>query len=84
MKEIVIIIMVLAIIKNVFVVCSSGKNRSSKKYKNYMINEQSRLFMEQQQREHERWAMEESLKSVTPFEHGGYDMHNGNSFNNFM
>lgn len=37
MKEIVIIIMVLAIIKNVFVVCSGGKNISGKKYKNYMI-----------------------------------------------
>lgn len=29
------------------------------------------------------WAMSESLKSCTPFEHGGYDMNQGNSFNNF-
>lgn len=27
------------------------------------------------------WSMEESLKSVTTFEHGGYDMDQGNSFN---
>lgn len=27
--------------------------------------------------------MEESRKSVTPFEQGSYDMHNGNSFNDF-
>lgn len=31
--------------------------------------------------EHLEWAMDESSKSVTPYEHGGYDMDNGNSFN---
>lgn len=84
MEGIVIIIMVLAIIKNIFVLCSGRKSTGSRKCKNYTMNEQNRLFMEQQQRENERWVMEESMKSVTPFEHGGYDMHNGNSFNNFM
>lgn len=28
------------------------------------------------------WAMEESRKSVMPFEMGGYEMNQGNSFNN--
>ena len=32
--------------------------------------------------EHNRWAMEESRKSVTPFEMGGYDMTQGNYWNN--
>lgn len=32
--------------------------------------------------EHNRWAMEEGRKSVTPFEMGGYDMTQGNSWNN--
>lgn len=44
-------------------------------------------FMDKMQRQQHQqfvdWSMEESRKSVTPFEQGGYDMHNGNSFNDF-
>jgi len=36
--------------------------------------------MEQQQQQR---FMDESIKSVTPFEHGGYDMTHRNSFNDF-
>lgn len=49
---------------------------------------QNRLFQDEMncqdqifQGEMNRQFMEESIKTVTPFEHGGYDMHNGNSFN---
>ncbi len=37
-------------------------------------------FMNDMQNQH---FMDESLKFVTPFEHGGYDLNQGNSFNNF-
>ena len=39
------------------------------------------LNMNNLETEHQQWVMEESIKSVTPFEYGGYDMDNGNSFN---
>lgn len=39
------------------------------------------LTMSNLDTEHQKWAMDESIKSVTPFECGGYDMNNGNSFN---
>ncbi|MBQ5315416.1 MAG: hypothetical protein J6J52_05300 [Oscillospiraceae bacterium] len=49
---------------------------------------QNRLFQEQMnyqnqlfQDEMNRQFMEESIKTVTPFEQGGYDMTQGNSFN---
>lgn len=43
------------------------------------IEESNRLAME----ESNRLAMEEACRACTPFEHGGYDMTQGNSFNNF-
>lgn len=54
-------------------------------------NEQARLIQEDQFRsfneeiirQQDQQFMEESLKSVTPFEMGGYDMMQGNSFNDF-
>lgn len=45
--------------------------------------EQFRLFNEEMVRQQNQQFMEESLKSVTPFEMGGYDMTQGNSFNDF-
>ncbi|MBP3793870.1 MAG: hypothetical protein ILA24_07520 [Ruminococcus sp.] len=35
----------------------------------------------QQQQQDQQWAIQESMKATTPFEHGGYDMSWGNSFN---
>jgi hypothetical protein len=29
----------------------------------------------------QQWAMDESIKSITPFEQGGYNLDQGNSFN---
>ncbi|EDS77936.1 hypothetical protein CBC_A0501 [Clostridium botulinum C str. Eklund] len=29
-----------------------------------------------------QWSLDEATKSVTQFEHGGYDINQGNSFNN--
>lgn len=46
-----------------------------------LFNEQQRLFDEQQNQLSSEEFMQESLKNVTPFEDGGYDMLNGNSFN---
>ncbi len=42
------------------------------------LNMQDQIFHDQ---EFSEWSMDECMKSVTPFEHGGYDMDNGNSFN---
>ena len=44
--------------------------------------EQDRLLNESLRQQSE-WAMSETMKACTPFEHGGYDMNQGNSFNNF-
>lgn len=50
-----------------------------------LFEEQQRLFQQQQNDEQNRQfmqhGMDESIKSVTPFEMGGYDMNQGNSFN---
>lgn len=45
--------------------------------------EQLRLLNEEMVRQENQQFMEESLKSVTPFEMSGYDMTQGNSFNDF-
>lgn len=45
--------------------------------------EQFRSFNEEMIRQQDQQFMEESLKSVTPFEMGRYDMTQGNSFNDF-
>lgn len=37
-------------------------------------------FLQQQQQD-QQWAMQENIKAATPFEHGGYNMSWGNSFN---
>jgi biopolymer transport protein ExbB/TolQ len=42
-------------------------------------NRQNHRFMDEQ---FVNWNMEEGMKSVTPFEHGGYNVDIGNSFNN--
>ena len=50
----------------------------------YMLNELHRQNREMNQfmlEENNRQFDEFSRKCVTPFEHGGFDMHNGNSFN---
>lgn len=46
--------------------------------------QQSQQFVEEMQRQQDHQFIEESLKSVTPFELGGHDMMQGNSFNNGM
>lgn len=51
-------------------------------YANQMYQQQfSQQFADELNREQMRIATEESLKSVTPFEMGGYDTTQGNSFN---
>ena len=46
------------------------------------FNQFQRNVQQQQFDEMNRHFTEESLKSVTPFEMGGYDMTQGNSWNN--
>ena len=46
------------------------------------FNQFQRNVQQQQFDEMNRYFTEESLKSVTPFEMGGYDMTQGNSWNN--
>ena len=46
------------------------------------FNQFQRNVQQQQFDEMKRHFTEESLKSVTPFEMGGYDMTQGNSWNN--
>ena len=54
-----------------------------------LMNQQNQMhqqLMDQQNQmdqQFNQWAMDESIKSVTPFEMGGYDMSCGNSFNDF-
>lgn len=54
-----------------------SRNRSRRRYHN-----KNRRRQDQMNRQLQQWAMEESRKSVTPFEMGGYDLTQGNSFNN--
>ena len=49
---------------------------------NDQFNQFQRNVQQQQFDEMNRHFTEESLKSVTPFEMGGYDMTQGNSWNN--
>ncbi len=51
---------------------------------NYMQQNRAhaQFVQQEQQRQFNNWAMEENCKSVTPFEMGGYEMNQGNSFNN--
>lgn len=44
-------------------------------------NEIAQQTQEEQFRQNQQWFMDESQKSVTPFEQGGYNLNNGNSFN---
>jgi hypothetical protein len=46
-----------------------------------MNNEDMEEMQRQQHQQFVDWSMQESMKSVTPVEHGGYDMNQGNSFN---
>ncbi|KZL92811.1 hypothetical protein [Clostridium magnum] len=72
-----------------FVVCGvvifgfiSNARKGNHSSNNCINDIQVKEEMERQQ--HQQfvdWSMEKSRKSVTPFESGGYDMHNGNSFN---
>lgn len=42
---------------------------------------QNRLFQDEMNRQFMEYSMEECMKASTPFEQGGYDMTQGNSFN---
>ena len=52
-----------------------------------LFDQQNQQLLDQQNQQmiaqQNQWFMEESLKSVTPWEMGGYDLNQGNSFNNF-
>lgn len=54
-------------------------------YQNRLFQEQmdyqNRLFQDEMNRQFMDYSMEECMKASTPFEHGGYDMTQGNSFN---
>lgn len=61
-------------------------NFTNEDMNNTLVNEDmDNGLMEEMQRQQNQqfvdWSMEESMKSVTPFEQGGYDMDQGNSFN---
>lgn len=45
----------------------------------YFFDEMNR----QDSQEFAHWPLEESRKSVTPFEHGGYDMNNNHNMSGF-
>ena len=45
------------------------------------MNCQDQIFQDEMNRQFIDYSLDESRKTVTPFEHGGYDMHHGNSFN---
>ena len=62
----------------VVVMINLFSGESSEDYQRHHMDD----FQQQQFDQHNRWAMEESRKSVTPFEMGGYDMTQGNSWNN--
>lgn len=51
-----------------------------------IFQEQQRQCQQQQfdeqNRQFQQWSMDENMKAATPFEMGGYDMNQGNSFNN--
>lgn len=49
---------------------------------NQLTQEQQNQLIQEQLLQHNEWAMEEARKCATPFEMGGYDMTQGNSFNN--
>lgn len=50
---------------------------------NRMNDEAFQQFMREQEQLHMQEFMDFSIKSVTPFEQGGFDMTQGNSFNDF-
>ena len=47
----------------------------------YASTEGDYVYSEEWAEHYNQQSMEFNTKSVTPFEHGGFDMHNGNSFN---
>lgn len=59
---------------------NSCYNNLNRKFMEDNINEMNRQAMEQMEM-NQQFATQEAIKSVTPFEHGGYDMTQGNSFN---
>lgn len=48
-----------------------------------MNRQNNQLFMDEMNRQNDQFFMDECMKSVTPWEMGGYDMNFGNSFNDF-
>lgn len=54
-------------------------NRMNDEMFQQFMREQEQLIIDQQMQE----FMDFSMKSVTPFEQGGFDMTQGNSFNDF-
>lgn len=72
-------------------ILSNGRRSRVKGIKNnlHLQNEEMQRQQQLQRDEIQRqqnqqfleWSMEEGRKSVTPVEHGGYDMTQGNSFN---
>ena len=77
----VLIVMLPGIIKKdkPYLKTIKTKITNSNDSNNYLQRQQFQQFMD----ESTRFGMEETMKAGISFEHGGYDMTQGNSFNNF-
>ena len=80
MFSLFLVVMVICVIVNV-ISCITGMS-SYQSDGDDQFNQFQRDMQQQQFDEMSRHCMEESIKSVTPFEMGGYDMTQGNSWNN--
>ena len=83
MFSLILVIMVICVIVNVIggITGISSYHSDGDDHFN-QFNQFQRDMQQQQFDEMNRHCMEESIKSVTPFEMGGYDMTQGNSWNN--
>ena len=92
MMTLFLIIFSIAAVREVIFQINRFKNKNKYKYKKNKNNdnmdfvlrnlEESQRFTNECLANQEQFT-KESLASVTPFEHGGHDMNQGNSFNNF-
>ena len=80
MFSLVLVFMVICVVVNVISGITGMSSYQSDD--NEHFNQFQRDVQQQQFDEMNRHFTEESLKSVTPFEMGGYDMTQGNSWNN--
>ena len=62
----------------------NSKHRQHHHFTDEMNFQQQQFMDEMNRQQHQQfvnWSMEEAMKSATPFEHGGYNLDHGNSFN---